>query len=65
MLTNVITLCPGKSGYGWDIPKIHEQPHISDKIECNKCPQETHSGPTEHNHIVNIKNQSKNIHKNR
>ena len=39
--------------------KFHEQLHVPDDIERNGAPINTHTGPTEHNHIIFIKNPAR------
>ena len=59
MLSRLIELWPCSTGQGWERPKVHKQLHVPDDIERNGCPQGSHSGPTEHNHIALIKKQAK------
>ena len=59
MLSRLIELWSHSTGQGWENPKVHKQLHVPDDIERNGCPQGSHSGPTEHNHIALIKKTSK------
>ena len=59
MLKKIKQLWPRFTGQQWDLPKFHEQLHVPDDINRNGAPKGSHTGPTEHNHIVHIKNPSK------
>ena len=55
MLSRIIHLWPRYTGQQWELPKFHEQLHVPDDIYRNGSPKGSHSGPTEHNHIVHVK----------
>jgi len=59
MLLKLKHLWPRSSGNGWFKAKFHEQLHVPDDIERNGAPSNTHTGPTEHNHIIFVKNPAK------
>jgi len=59
MLRRLNELWPRMKGQGWAKAKFHEQLHVPDDIERNGSPSNTHSGPTEHNHIEFIKNPAR------
>ena len=59
MLRRIIKLWPRSTGQNWDLPKFHEQLHVPDDINRNGAPHGTHSGPTEHNHIIHVKKPAK------
>jgi hypothetical protein len=59
LLKDLKELWPRKIKNGWDTAKFHEQLHVPDDIERNGAPSNTHSGPTEHNHIEFVKNPAK------
>jgi len=59
MLKGLLTLWPRSIKAGWELPKFHEQLHVPDDIERNGAPSNSHSGPTEHNHIEFVKNPAK------
>ena len=65
MLSKIITLWPRDAGQGWNLAKFHEQLHVPDDIYCNGCPQGSHSGPVEHNHIQMVKRPSQRTQKRR
>lgn len=43
---------PRTQGQGWNIPKFHEQLHVSDDIQRNGPPSVTYSGVVEHQHVT-------------
>lgn len=49
---------PRTKGNGWCKAKFHEQMHVPDDIERNGAHANSHSGPQEHNHILNVKKPS-------
>ena len=59
MLRSLVDLWPRSAGHGWNKPKFHEQLHVPDDIERNGAPSNTHTGPTEHNHIFQVKRPSR------
>jgi hypothetical protein len=59
MLTRLKNLWPREKGQGWFKAKYHEQLHVPDDIERNGAPSNTHTGPTEHNHLFFVKNPAK------
>jgi hypothetical protein len=59
MLTRLKNLWPREKGQGWFKAKYHEQLHVPDDIEHNGAPSNTHTGPTEHNHLFFVKNPAK------
>ena len=65
MLHQLITLWPRASGQKWEMPKIHEQSHVVDDIERHGAPRGSHTGPTEHNHIIQVKRPARNTQRRR
>jgi hypothetical protein len=59
MLRELMRLWPRERGQGWEKAKIQEQLHVPDDIERNGAPQDSHTGPTEHNHIRLVKRPAK------
>ena len=59
MLIELNRLWPRMKGQGWAKAKFHEQLHVPDDIERNGAPMNTHTGPTEHNHIEFVKNPAR------
>jgi hypothetical protein len=55
MLRELMRLWPRERGQGWEKAKIHEELHVPDDIERNGAPQDSHTGPTEHDHIRLVK----------
>jgi hypothetical protein len=56
MLSQIKKLLHRDVGQGWNICKFHEQLHVPDDIDRNGPPRGSHTGPTEHHHIDNVKN---------
>jgi hypothetical protein len=59
MLAELVLLWPRESGNGWQTAKHHEQIHVPDDIDSLGAHQNYHTGPSEHNHIDNIKRLAK------
>ena len=59
MLSQLVALWPQECGQGWQTAKHHEQMHVPDDIEAYGAHQNYHTGPSEHNHIDNIKKMAK------
>jgi hypothetical protein len=59
MLAELVLLWPRESGNGWQTAKHHEQNHVPDDIDSLGAHQNYHTGPSEHNHIDNIKRLAK------
>src|SRR5687767_7488227 len=55
MANQIIKLMPRNTGNGWDIPKLHELLHIVMNIVLFGAACNVHTGPQEHNHIMNTK----------
>ena len=61
LLQQIITLMPRTTGNNWEIVKIHDQLHVAENINLFVAHQNVHTGPQEHNHILNTKNPSKQV----
>lgn len=59
MLVQLVQLWPRERGQGWQTAKHHEQMHVPDDIEAYGAHRNYHTGPSEHNHIDNIKKMAK------
>ena len=59
MLAELVNLWPRDTGQGWQTAKHHEQIHVPDDIASFGAHQNYHTGPSEHNHIDNIKRLAK------
>jgi hypothetical protein len=59
MLSQLVELWPCERGQGWQTAKHHEQMHVPDDIEAYGAHRNYHTGPSEHNHIENIKKMAK------
>ena len=65
MMQGLSDLAPRSKGMGWNITKVHEIKHIAHDISRFGSPSNTHTGPTEHHHIVHAKKPSKTCRKDR
>ena len=52
-------------GNAWKKAKFHEPLHVPDDIERNGAPGNTHTGPSEHNHIFHVKRPARNTQRRR
>jgi hypothetical protein len=59
MLSQLVELWPRERGQGWQTAKHHEQMHVPDDIDAYGAHRNYHTGPSEHNHIENIKKMAK------
>jgi hypothetical protein len=59
MLSQLVQLWPRDRGNGWQTAKHHEQIHVPDDIDSLGAHQNIHTGPSEHNHIENVKKMAK------
>ena len=57
----IIQLMPRNTGNGWNIPKLHELLHVIENIFLFGASRNVHTGPQEHNHILNTKKTSKEV----
>jgi hypothetical protein len=58
LMSQLMKLWPRDKGQGWEKPKFHETRHYAFNIHMFGKPGNWHSGPQEHNHIDNVKNQA-------
>ena len=58
LINRLKDLFPRKEGCQWDIPKWHKQLHIVMYILLFGAHRNMHTGPQEHNHIENTKDQT-------
>lgn len=65
MLWELKLLWPRHTGNEWIKAKFHEMLHVPDDIERHGAPMNTHTGPTEHNHIFHVKRPVRNTQKRR
>ena len=65
MLQEICRLWPRPVGNSWNKPKFHEQLHVPDDIERNGAPINSHTSPTEHNHIQHVKRPAQTTQKRR
>ena len=65
MLWELKRLWPRRMGNAWKKAKFHEPLHVPDDIERNGAPGNTHTGPSEHNHIFHVKRPVRNTQRRR
>jgi hypothetical protein len=63
MLSQLVELWPRARGQGWQTAKHHEQMHVPDAIDAYRAHWNYHTGPSEHNHIENIKKMARMPHR--
>ena len=51
MMRQLQSLWPRRSGFEWNLTKLHEQFHVPEDIHRHGKHRNVHSGPQEHNHI--------------
>ena len=61
LANQIIKLMPRSTGNGWNIPKLHELIHAIENILLWGAARNVHTGPQEHNHILNTKKPSKQV----